>query len=189
MQQAISNSKEQFASSPDLKDALLHAIMDAFEAHSVMSNQALGSERVLGGLQDILLGPAQLYEALRARSDRPPRFLRMRVYKEHVHFLESRLLQNTGDEYGLIDIRDGPCSRYASGGTLTTFYNSTRLFLNFSTWTSHGYAQMKRRPRHVMAFSVDASSQVIRLVASNRRVCQTRVELQTGQRRPVDRSV
>lgn len=38
-----------------------------------------------------------------------------------------------------------------------------------------------------MAFSVDASSQVIRLVASNRRVCQTPAELQTGQRRPVRR--
>ena len=36
LQQAMSNSKEQFANSPDLKDALLHAIMDAFEAHSAM---------------------------------------------------------------------------------------------------------------------------------------------------------
>jgi type I restriction enzyme R subunit len=68
VQQAMSNSKEQFASSPDLKNALLHAIMDAFEAHSVMSTQALSSERVREGLKDILLGPAQLYEALRARS-------------------------------------------------------------------------------------------------------------------------
>lgn len=33
-----------------------------------MSTQALGSERVRDGLQDILLGPARLYEALRARS-------------------------------------------------------------------------------------------------------------------------
>jgi type I restriction enzyme, R subunit len=33
-----------------------------------MSTQALGSERVQEGLTDILLGPAQLYEALRARS-------------------------------------------------------------------------------------------------------------------------
>ncbi|MGF6610453.1 type I restriction enzyme R subunit [Paraburkholderia sp. WSM4175] len=72
MQQAMSNSKEQFANSPDLKDALLHAIMDAFEAHSTMSTQALGSERVRDGLKDILLGPAQLYEALRARSGGAP---------------------------------------------------------------------------------------------------------------------
>ena len=26
-----------------------------------------------------------------------------------------------------------------------------RAFLNFSTWTSRGYAQMKRRPQHVIA--------------------------------------
>jgi len=69
VQQAASNSKEQFANSPDLKDALLHAIMDALEAHTTMSTQALGSQRVRDGLKDILLGPAQLYEALRARSD------------------------------------------------------------------------------------------------------------------------
>jgi len=68
MQQAGSNSKEQFANSPDLKDALMHAIMDALEAHSTMSSQALGSERVRNGLKDILLGPAQLYEALRAKA-------------------------------------------------------------------------------------------------------------------------
>jgi type I restriction enzyme R subunit len=68
MKQAASNSKEQFANSPDLKDALMHAIMDALDAHTTMSTQALGSERVRDGLKDILLGPAQLYEALRLRS-------------------------------------------------------------------------------------------------------------------------
>lgn len=68
MQQAASNSKEQFANSPDLKEALLHAIIDAFDAHTTMSKQALDSERVRDGLKDILLGPAQLYEALRERS-------------------------------------------------------------------------------------------------------------------------
>ena len=68
MRQAASNSKEQFANSPDLRDALLNAIMDAFDAHQTMSTQALGSERVREGLRDILLGPAQLYEALRNKS-------------------------------------------------------------------------------------------------------------------------
>jgi type I restriction enzyme R subunit len=68
VQQAGSNSKEQFANSPDLKDALIHAIMDTLEAHSAMSTQALGSDRVRDGLKDILLGPAQLYEALRAKA-------------------------------------------------------------------------------------------------------------------------
>ncbi|MCP1237850.1 type I restriction endonuclease [Gluconobacter kondonii] len=69
MEQAMNNSKEQFANSPDLKMALLDAIMDALDAHQVMSNQALESERVRDGLKDVLLGPAQLYEALRERSD------------------------------------------------------------------------------------------------------------------------
>ena len=68
LRQASSNTKEQFANSPDLKDALMHAIMDALDAHTTMSTQALGSERVREGLRDILLGPAQLYEALRGRS-------------------------------------------------------------------------------------------------------------------------
>lgn len=68
MQQAASNSKKQFANSPDLSKALVDAIIDAFEAHQTMSSQALDSERVRDGLKDILLGPAQLYEALRARS-------------------------------------------------------------------------------------------------------------------------
>jgi type I restriction enzyme R subunit len=68
VQQAGNNSKEQFANSPDLKDALMHAIMDALDAHSTMSTQALESERVRAGLKDILLGPAQLYESLRAKS-------------------------------------------------------------------------------------------------------------------------
>jgi type I restriction enzyme, R subunit len=72
VQQAASNGKEQFANSPDLKDALLHAIMDALEAHNAMSTQALGSERVRAGLKDILLGPGQLYEGLRQRSGKQP---------------------------------------------------------------------------------------------------------------------
>ena len=42
--------------------------MDAFAAHGTMSRQALDSERVRNGLSDILLGPARLYEALRAQS-------------------------------------------------------------------------------------------------------------------------
>ncbi len=68
VQQAANNSKEQFANSPDLKQALLDAIMDALDAHTTMSTQALSSERVQDGLKDVLLGPAMLWEALRARS-------------------------------------------------------------------------------------------------------------------------
>lgn len=69
MQQASNNSKEQFSNSPDLAKALLEAVMDALEAHQVMSKQALDSEKVRVGLKDILLGPAQLYEALRAAGE------------------------------------------------------------------------------------------------------------------------
>jgi type I restriction enzyme R subunit len=43
-QQAANNTKEQFSNSPDLSRALLDAIMDAAEAHSTMSKQALDSE-------------------------------------------------------------------------------------------------------------------------------------------------
>ncbi len=68
IQQAANNSKEQFANSPDLSQALMHAIMDALDAHTTMSTQALDSERVREGLKDTLLGPAMLYEALRARA-------------------------------------------------------------------------------------------------------------------------
>ncbi len=72
MQQAANNTKEQFGNSPDLSQAILVAIMDALDAHQSMSSQALGSERVREGLKDVLLGPAQLYEALRARANPRP---------------------------------------------------------------------------------------------------------------------
>ncbi|HYG25799.1 MAG TPA: hypothetical protein VD906_02730, partial [Caulobacteraceae bacterium] len=67
--QARNNTKAQFASSPTLDDAILDAIMDALEAHQTMSRQALDSAKVRAGLKSILLGPAQLYEALRGRSE------------------------------------------------------------------------------------------------------------------------
>nr|WP_246386381.1 DEAD/DEAH box helicase family protein [Armatimonas rosea] len=64
-QQAKNNTKEQFANSPDLTSAILDAIMDALDAHTTMSTQALSSDKVRDGLRDILLGPGQLWEALR----------------------------------------------------------------------------------------------------------------------------
>jgi type I restriction enzyme R subunit len=66
-QQAATNTKEQFANSPDLANELLNAIMDALTAHTSMSKQALESEHVQKGLKDILLNQAGLYEALRER--------------------------------------------------------------------------------------------------------------------------
>ncbi|PRF31906.1 type I restriction endonuclease subunit R [Burkholderia multivorans] len=71
VQQAASNSKEQFSNSPDLVKAITDAIIDAFDAHTKMSTQALGSQRIQDGIKDVLLGPAQLYEALRARHAGP----------------------------------------------------------------------------------------------------------------------
>lgn len=69
VRQATNNTKEQFANSPDLSNEIMNAIMDALAAHTTMSKQALDSEKVRNGLRDILLGPAQLYEALRERAD------------------------------------------------------------------------------------------------------------------------
>lgn len=70
--QAANNTKAQFDNSPTLRDELMNAIIEAFEAHSSLSKQALDSSKVRDGLKEVLLGPAQLYEALRARADREP---------------------------------------------------------------------------------------------------------------------
>jgi len=67
-QQATSNTKEQFANSPDLKSEIMNAIMGALDAHTAMSKQALASERVRSGLKDILVNHAGLYEALRTNA-------------------------------------------------------------------------------------------------------------------------
>ncbi len=68
VEQAANNTKEQFANSPDLANGIMNAIIDALEAHSTMSKQALGSEKVRNGMKDVLLGPAHLYEALKERA-------------------------------------------------------------------------------------------------------------------------
>ncbi|OYP28454.1 type I restriction endonuclease subunit R [Rhodopirellula sp. MGV] len=64
-QQARNNTKEQFANSPDLRTEILNAVMQALDAHTEMSTQALNSQTVQEGLRDILIGPSKLYEALR----------------------------------------------------------------------------------------------------------------------------
>jgi type I restriction enzyme R subunit len=66
--QANNNTKAQFANSPTLSKEIMNAVMDALAAHSTMSKQAIDSEKVREGLKDVLLGPAQLYEALRDRA-------------------------------------------------------------------------------------------------------------------------
>jgi type I restriction enzyme R subunit len=66
--QASNNTKAQFANSPTLSKEIMNAVMDALAAHTAMSKQAIDSERVREGLKYILLGPAQLYEALRDKA-------------------------------------------------------------------------------------------------------------------------
>lgn len=67
-QQAASNSKEQFANSPDLQHEILNAIMGALDAHTTMSTQALNSEAVQRGIREILLNNAGLWETLRSQA-------------------------------------------------------------------------------------------------------------------------
>lgn len=66
--QANINSAEQFAGSPDLDSELLSAIMDALDAHTAMSTQALNSVTVRHGIKDILLNHLGLWERLRAKA-------------------------------------------------------------------------------------------------------------------------
>ena len=44
--------------------------MDALDAHTATSQQALDSAKVRDGLRDVLLGPGELYEGLRERAGR-----------------------------------------------------------------------------------------------------------------------
>jgi type I restriction enzyme R subunit len=67
-QQATNNTKEQFATSPDLDKELENAIVEALDAHTSMSTQALNSEAVRRGLKNILLNHADLWELLRLAS-------------------------------------------------------------------------------------------------------------------------
>jgi type I restriction enzyme R subunit len=64
-QQAAANSKEQFANSPDFGSELMEAIIGALDAHQAMSSQALNSQAVRDGMQDVLLNHTNLYEDLR----------------------------------------------------------------------------------------------------------------------------
>jgi type I restriction enzyme R subunit len=64
-QQARSNSKEQFASSPDLPKAQLEAIIAALDAHTAMSTQALNSSALQAAMLRVLLDYGTLYEDLR----------------------------------------------------------------------------------------------------------------------------
>ncbi|MBN80706.1 MAG: hypothetical protein CMJ70_11265 [Planctomycetaceae bacterium] len=68
VKQASSNTKEQFAGSPDLVPELVSAAMDALDAHTAMSTQALESKSVQREMVNILLTYSRLYEDLRERA-------------------------------------------------------------------------------------------------------------------------
>jgi len=67
-QQAANNTKEQFASSPDLGSELENAIIDALDAHTSMSTKALNSTQIKRGILDFLLERSGLWEELRRKT-------------------------------------------------------------------------------------------------------------------------
>ena len=69
--QAANNTPAQFANSPTLRQELVNAAMDSDAAFNAMSQQVLASENLREELLKILLGPGQLYDALRAQADQP----------------------------------------------------------------------------------------------------------------------
>jgi type I restriction enzyme R subunit len=64
-QQAANNTKEQFATSPDLGSELNNAIIEALDAHTSMSTRALNSPEVKKGILKVLLEHSGLWEKLR----------------------------------------------------------------------------------------------------------------------------
>ncbi|MBM81272.1 MAG: type I restriction endonuclease subunit R [Planctomycetaceae bacterium] len=66
IKQAASNTKEQFAHSPDLAKAITDAIIEALDAHTEMSTQALNSTEIQDALKDILISHSALYERLKS---------------------------------------------------------------------------------------------------------------------------
>jgi len=66
--QAANNSKEQFASSPDLTDEILTAVMESMDAQTELSTRALSSAEIREGLKNLMLDRLDLYEKLRGRA-------------------------------------------------------------------------------------------------------------------------
>jgi len=66
--QAANNSREQFASSPDLTNEILNAVMESMDAQTDLSTRALNSSDIREGLKAILLNQLGLYEKLRSRA-------------------------------------------------------------------------------------------------------------------------
>lgn len=68
IEQAVNNTKAQFASSPDLDARIMDAAMDALASFTHMSKQALESAQIRAEIKTILMGPGQLYELLREKA-------------------------------------------------------------------------------------------------------------------------
>jgi len=66
--QAVNNSREQFANSPDLTNEILTAVMESMDAQTDLSTKALNSAAIREGLKQILLNHLGLYEKLKARA-------------------------------------------------------------------------------------------------------------------------
>ena len=67
-QQAASNSKEQFKTSPDLIKSSMDAIIESLDAHQTMSKQALDNPYVRTKMVDLLIDKFGLWEELRERA-------------------------------------------------------------------------------------------------------------------------
>ena len=67
-QQAVSNSKEQFANSPDLTNEIMNAIIDAMDVQVDLSSKALNSAEIRESLKGLMLNQLGLYEKLKSRA-------------------------------------------------------------------------------------------------------------------------
>jgi len=71
IQQALSNTPEQFANSPDLRQLFVDALMESYSAQNQLDTAALNSTALQSQILHLLLGPGRLYEDLRARGEVP----------------------------------------------------------------------------------------------------------------------
>jgi type I restriction enzyme R subunit len=67
VQQALSNTEEQFAGSPDLQKFFMDALIESYSAQNALDRAALNSTAVQADVLRLLLGPARLWESLRMR--------------------------------------------------------------------------------------------------------------------------
>ena len=70
-QQAAANQKDQFSASPDFHEAMMTAVVNAYDNHMSMSEQVLKKDNVKAGLKEILKD--LVYEAFaKARPEAGP---------------------------------------------------------------------------------------------------------------------